>query len=68
MLDNIIDDLILLSGGDVDKMEKIIKGEEENESFETKYNKRYNNVNNTEKIELESKRYEKSNGDKKNTK
>lgn len=67
MLDNIIDDLILLSGGDINEMEKIIKGEE-NENNKTKYNKRYNNINQTKKIELGDERYKKTIRDKKNSK
>lgn len=67
MLDDIIDDLILLSGGDINEMEKIIKGEE-NENNKTKYNKRYNNINQTKKIELGDERYKKTIGDKKNSK
>lgn len=52
MLDEIINDLILLSGGDINEMEKIIKGEEENESVKTEYNEGHNNINQTEKTEM----------------
>ena len=52
MLDEIIDDLILLSGGDIDEMEKIIKGEEEDEELEAKHSEGYKNINQTEETKM----------------
>lgn len=51
-MDDIILDTILLCGGDINKMDQILEGENENENTETKYIEGRKIISETQKIDV----------------